>query len=242
MSKKKNLVIFDMDQTIVDLDTEFSCVEKYAPDLFKEMNGDLYVKDHWIEFNNYIYKRMKNNNVSWEQITQHFKDLKLSPKFEELFNYLKNNVSKYDCFLVSGNNDIVVNIILESNNIKNCFKKILCYKSYLDKENYIKIESINEKYEHCKDCSPFMCKSMRLEDYWKENDINEYERIIYIADGGNDLCLSKKLTEKDYVLPRKNYTLYKLIYEKGKKDEIKAKIMPWENGEEIIDILKNCYH
>ena len=59
MSEKKSMLIFDMDQTIVDLDTEFSCVEKYAPDLVKEMNGDLYVKDHWIEFNNYLYERMK---------------------------------------------------------------------------------------------------------------------------------------------------------------------------------------
>ena len=238
MSTKKNLMIFDMDQTILDLDTEFSCVEKYAPDLFKEMNGDLYVKDHWIEFNNYLYKRMKNNNVTWEQISQYFKDMKFSPKFEELFNYIKNNSSKYDCLIVTGNNDIVVNIILESHNIKNCFKKILCNKSYLDKENYIKIESINEKYEHCKDCSPFLCKSMILEDYLKENN-DEYDKKLYFADGGNDLCLSKKLSEKDYVFPRKNYTLYKKLFKENIKDEIKAKIYPWENGLEIIEILKN---
>ena len=239
MSQKKILIVFDMDQTILDLDTEFTCVEKYAPDLVKEMNGDLYVKDHWIEFNNYLYKRMKNNNVTWEQISQYFKDMKLSPNFEELFNYIKNNSSKYDCILVTGNNDVVVNIVLESHNIKNCFKKILCNKSQLDEENYVKIESVNEKYEKCKDCSPFLCKSMILEDYLKENKIDEYEKILYIGDGGNDLCLSKKLSEKDYVFPRKNYKLYKLIFEKNKKEEIKAKIFPWENGLEIIDILNN---
>ena len=128
MSTNKNLMLFDMDQTILDLDTEFSCVQKFAPDLFQEMNGDLYVKDDWIEFNNYLYKRMKNNNVTWEQISQYFKNMKFSPNFEELFNYIKNNSSKYDCLIVTGNNDIVVNIILESHNIKNCFKKILCNK------------------------------------------------------------------------------------------------------------------
>ena len=239
MSKKKDLLIFDMDQTILDLDTEFSCVEKYAPDLFREMNGNLYVKDHWIEFNNYLYKRIKDNNVTWEQIFQYFKEMKLSPKFEELFNYIKNNNSKYDCLIISGNNEIVVNLILESHNIKNCFKHILCNNSYLDKENLIVVKSINEKYEHCKDCSPFLCKSMIFEDYFKENDINEYNKIIYFGDGGNDLCLSKKLTEKDYVFPRKNYTLYNLIFKENKKNEIKAKICPWENGQEIVDILKN---
>ena len=238
MSKKKLLIIFDLDQTIVDLDTEFSCVEKYAPDLVKEKNGNLYVKDHWIEFNNYLYTRMKKNNITWEQISKYYKEMKLSPKFEDLFNYIKNNSSKYDCLIVSGNNDVVINIVLESHNIKKCFKKILCNKSCLDKDNYLKIESLNEKYENCKDCSPFMCKSLCMEDYWKENNKDEYNKILYVGDGGNDLCLSKKLSEKDYVFPRKNYKLYKLLFNENKKDEIKANIYPWQNGQEIIDILE----
>ena len=136
------------------------------------MNGDLYVKDHWIEFNNYLYERMKKNNVTWEEIVKYFQEMKLSPNFEDLFNYIRNNSSKFDCIIVTGNNDIVVNIVLESHKIKDCFKKVLCNKSYLDKENYIKIESVNEKYEHCKDCSPFLCKSLFKEDYWKENNLS----------------------------------------------------------------------
>ena len=127
MPKKKSMLIFDMDQTIVDLDTEFSCVKKYAPDLVKEMNGDLYVKDHWIEFNNYLYERMKKNNVTWEEIVKYFQEMKLSPKFEDLFNYIRNNYSKFDCIIVKGNNDIVVNIVLESHNLKDCFKKVVLY-------------------------------------------------------------------------------------------------------------------
>ena len=77
-----------------------------------------------------------------------------------------------------------------------------------------------------------------MEDYWKENNKDEYNKILYVGDGGNDLCLSKKLSEKDYVFPRKNYKLYKLLFNENKKDEIKANIYPWQNGQEIIDILE----
>jgi spermidine synthase len=49
--------------------------------------------------------------------------MKLSPNFEDLFNYIRNNSSKFDCIIVTGNNDIVVNIVLESHNLKDCFKK-----------------------------------------------------------------------------------------------------------------------
>ena len=55
---KKHLFAFDFDQTIVDLDSEFSMIEKYAQDLYKEYNGNFYVIDHWIELNNYMYKRI----------------------------------------------------------------------------------------------------------------------------------------------------------------------------------------
>ena len=80
---KRHLVIFDFDQTIIDLDSEFSMVEKYAPDLYKEKNGDLYVKDHWIEFNNYIYTRIIQNGFTYEDVKKHFQSLNLSPKMEE---------------------------------------------------------------------------------------------------------------------------------------------------------------
>ena len=86
--QKKHLVIFDFDQTIIDLDSEFSMVEKYAPDLYKEKNGDLYVKDHWIEFNNYIYTRLVQNGFTYQDVKKYFQSLDLSPKIEELLNYL----------------------------------------------------------------------------------------------------------------------------------------------------------
>ena len=85
---KKHLVIFDFDQTIIDLDSEFSLVEKYAQNLYKEKNGDLYVKDHWIEFNNYIYTRIVENGYTYEDVKKHFQSLKLSPNIDILLNFL----------------------------------------------------------------------------------------------------------------------------------------------------------
>ena len=81
---KKNLVIFDFDQTIIDLDSDLALVEKYAPDLYKEKNGNLYVKDHWIEFNNYIYTRIIQNGYNYEDVKRYFSSLELSPNMEEL--------------------------------------------------------------------------------------------------------------------------------------------------------------
>ena len=234
---KRHLVIFDFDQTIIDLDSEFSMVEKYAPDLYKEKNGDLYVKDHWIEFNNYIYTRIIQNGFTYEDVKKHFQSLNLSPKMEELLNYLRENKSKFETIIVTGNNEQVVDLVLSSHGIKDCFDYILCNKSILDEKNIFKIWAVNEKYENCEDDKPFLCKSLFFEDFIKDKK-NCFDRIFYIGDGKNDFCLSKKLGKNDIVFPRFNYSLYKILFDKNGKNEVKAKIIPWKNGKDILDVLQ----
>lgn len=234
---KKHLVIFDFDQTIIDLDSEFSLVEKYAQDLYKEKNGDLYVKDHWIEFNNYIYTRIIENGYKYEDVKNHFQNLRLSPNMEVLLNYLRQNKNKFETIIITGNNDQVVDIVLSSHCIKDCFDHILCNKSILDEKNIFKIWAINEKYEHCEDDKPFLCKSLFFEDFIKDKK-DCYDKIFYIGDGRNDFCLSKKLGKNDFVFPRMNYTLYKILFDKDGKKDIKTEIIPWNTGKEICEVLK----
>ena len=234
---KRHLVIFDFDQTIIDLDSEFSMVEKYAPDLYKEKNGDLYVKDHWIEFNNYIYTRIIQNGFTYEDVKKHFQSLNLSPKMDELLNYLRENKSKYETIIITGNNEQVVDLVLSSHGIKDCFDHILCNKSILDEKNFFKFWAVNEKYEHCEDDKPFLCKSLFFEDFIKDKK-NCFDRIFYIGDGRNDFCLSKKLGKNDIVFPRFNYSLYKILFDKNGKNEVKAQIIPWKNGKDILDVLQ----
>ena len=235
--QKKHLVIFDFDQTIIDLDSEFSMVEKYAQDLYKEKNGDLYVKDHWIEFNNYIYTRLVQNGFTYQDVKKYFQSLDLSPKIEELLNYLRENKSKFETIIITGNNEQVVDLVLSSHGIKDCFEHILCNKSVLDEKNIFKIWAINEKYEHCQDDKPFLCKSLFFQDFIKDKK-DCFDRIFYIGDGKNDFCLSKKLKENDIVFPRFNYSLYKIFFDKNGKNEVKAEIIPWKNGKDICDVLK----
>ena len=234
---KKHLVIFDFDQTIIDLDSEFSLIEKYAQNLYKEKNGDLYVKDHWIEFNNYIYTRIVENGYTYEDVKKHFQSLKLSPNMDILLNFLNQNKHNYETIIITGNNDKVVEIVLESHGIKSCFNHILCNKSIFDEKNIFKIWAINEKYQHCKDDKPFLCKSLFFEDFMKDKK-SCFDKIFYIGDGKNDFCLSKKLGINDIVFPRVNYSLYKILYDKNGKKEVKAKIIPWNNGNDIYNVIK----
>lgn len=61
------------------------------------------------------------------------------------------------------------------------------------------------------------------------------KRIIYLGDGNGDYCPSLKLSEGDYVMPRKNFPLWDLIIRNPML--IKAEIHEWADGEELEQIL-----
>ena len=234
---KKHLITFDFDQTIIDLESEYTMVEKYAQDLFKEINDGLYSNFNWVEFNNYIYTRVVKNGYTYEDVVKFFNSLKLSPNMEELFDYIRKNKEKYEVIIITANNEQVVNIVLSSHKIRDCFDHILCNKSIRDEKNIFKITSVNEKYEHCEDDKPFLCKSLFFEDFIKDKK-DKFDKIFFVGDGSNDFCLSKKLGKNDVIFPRAKYELYTILFEKGGKKEIKAEIIPWNNGKDICEYIK----
>ena len=73
------------------------------------------------------------------------------------------------------------------------------------------------------------------EDYTENK---QYEKIIFVCDGNNDYCLGKKLEKNDKIFVRKDYSLYRKLYNKGWKDNLQCDIKCWENGNEIVEWLK----
>ena len=235
MLNKNYLLIFDFDKTIIENDLEHEITKEFLPEIYKEKNGNLYSVKNWISFNNYLYKKMKEKNITLKNIQNKIKTLNLSPKFYELFEFIKSNKNKFECMVFSASNKYVINYVLKEHKISNLFSFILGNNAEEDKDNLIIIKSIG--YLDCKDCNPALCKTLVFNEYFKKNK-KQYEKIIFICDGYNDYCLSKNLEENDIVFVRKNYGLDKILNEKNKKDKIKCVIKYWENGFDIINILK----
>ena len=235
---KKYLIVFDFDQTITDKDTEFSAIEYFTPDFYKENEHELYTQKDWLSFNNLLYSKMKEKGFNWEIIKKYYEDLNLSPKMEELFKFILEHQNNIDSVICTGNNKIVVETVLKKNKLDNIIRYKICNNSEFDNDNILKITYLNEKYEHCNDCQPFLCKSLAMDNFFEKHKRESYNKVIFIGDGSNDFCFSKHLNENDILFPRKNFSLYNILYNDNKKNKIKAEIHPWENGIQIVDVLK----
>ena len=229
---EKTLLLFDFDKTIIKNDVIHTLTLHFIPELYHKMNGFLYKVNPWIPFNNEIFKQMKKNNVTIEKLKEQMGKFELSPNFNELFTFIKNNKEKFDVNILSAGNKYCISNILEQKNLLSIFNNIYADDGEENEENLVKVSSIG--FLNCNYCNPALCKSLVFDKYFKE----KYKKVIFICDGYNDFCLSKKLTQKDLILVKKDHSLYNILYEKNGLKDIKCRINIWTNGLEIINVLE----
>ncbi len=229
---EKTLLLFDFDKTIIKNDVIHTLTLHFIPELYHKMNGFLYKVNPWIPFNNEIFKEMKKNNVTIEKLKEQMGKFELSPNFNELFTFIKNNKEKFDVNVLSAGNKYCISNILEQKKLLSIFNNIYADDGEENEENLVKVCSIG--FLNCNYCNPALCKSLVFDKYFKE----KYKKVIFICDGYNDFCLSKKLTQKDLILVKKDHSLYNILYEKNGLKDIKCRINIWNNGLEIIKILE----
>ena len=86
--------------------------------------------------------------------------------------------------------------------------------------------------ETCPNGGRNLCKGSAMKYFCKNKS---YKEIKYFGDGKNDLCPALSLTENDKLYPRKDHYLSKLLATGDY--EIKAKILPWNGGSDIMITL-----
>jgi pyridoxal phosphate phosphatase PHOSPHO2 len=237
MSSNKILLIFDFDETIMDKDSvyEIARMTLSNEDYIKIMEIDN--EDYYDAFN-YFFKKLKEIGLDLIKYNKYLKKLELSPKMNELFDYIKKNKSKYDLLILSGDIIYSIQYILKYHGYLDLFSYFICNKADIQEENSERIIYVpRDQFPHnCDLCIASQCKGLELEKFLKDK---KYEKIFFVCDGGNDFCPAKKIMKKaDIVFPREGHRFLKRIKIENLKDELKCEIVPWKTGEDIINRLK----
>ena len=237
--RKKSLLIFDFDKTILNDDSYGQVILKI---LNKEELQYIFEKryENWVDGYNYALKQIKLHGKSKNDFDELLNNITLTKGMEDLFNYIKEEKGKYDSIILSSNYEYVIKYILNKFNISNIFSEIITNPSREanpDEEDQF-IYVLKRKEHDCKTCNPCGCKSNDFKKFCNTHDMSNYERIIFICDGFNDLCLAKNLGINDLTLARKDFALYKKLHEKNFNNDLKCKVEAWETGNDIINFLK----
>lgn len=234
-SDKKNFVIFDFDQTITNYDSLFEQLPLLHNEEEEKKIIQMDAVGNFVDSFNYFYTLAKKLKISLDQINEAFTKIQVTPGISELFQFFRENKKNYEVIIISSNFLYAIEKILEANKIRDVVTSIFCNPNKIDDEGGIVV--LQKETHNCPLCNPCQCKSNELKKFFSEKNKENYKRICFVADGGNDLCLTEFIGENDISFPRKGYTLYKKVNDPANKDKIKCKIVPWTNANEIKNYL-----
>ena len=233
---EKILIIFDVDKTITNEDS-LDVISKYLLTSEQKLQFQQNVTDEmiWVDSLNYFYELSKSNGKNIFSIKKALEKVNLTEGMIDLFSFLRKNKKIFDSIIISGGNKFSVNYLIKYHNLDDVIKEQYANQSEI-KEDMLYISKASE--HNCDICDPSICKKKELDNFFEKYPKNQYNKIFYICDGYNDLCLVRYLQKNDILFLRKYYDLYNTLYVDGVDFKINCKCCPWKDGKEIIRKIK----
>lgn len=240
--KKKIFFVFDFDQTIINLNSDYEILTLLSEDSNIHLKPLIEKSTNWANYMQEVYKRMKHDKVKIEQIKEIVENLTLNKGYEELFELIRDNKDKIDALIISGANTLFLKWFIEKKGYHDIFPNYYSNWAHEDEDLVIKIKP--HHIHNCETCDKSQCKKKiliehieQLEGSDHQNKDYFYDTLIYAGDGENDYCPGTILREDDLFFPRKGYALDRKL-KKGFSKNLKCKVHVWEDAYTIIEELK----
>jgi len=232
------LLVFDFDHTITNMNTDVE-VQKLAPGgnipANSEMRG-LYSDKGWTEFMGAVFALLHENNVSKAEILSLMVGLEFTPNMENLVEESVKNLGA-TVIIISDSNSVFIEHILKERKLGHLVDQVFTNPARWDEVGKLVIEPYHHQ-ETCTLSTKNLCKGQILEDYIKSSE-KSFSIVCYVGDGKNDFCPSLRLSADDLVCVREGYSLEKYIPQMVDKGHtIQAEVLTWNNGNQILDKLK----
>ncbi|KAG8432413.1 hypothetical protein GDO86_016892 [Hymenochirus boettgeri] len=232
----KILLVFDFDHTIIN-DNSDTWIVQCALDK-KLPNGlrNSYEKGKWTEYMGRIFSYLGEQGICEADMKRIMIAIPYTPGMTELLNFIGQNKDYFDCIIISDSNTIFIDWILTHANVHNVFDEVFSNPAAFDSIGNLTVQNFH--IHHCATCPKNMCKKKILEDFVSKRAANavHYSKIVYVGDGGNDLCPVTFLKKGDIAMPREGYTLHERIAKD--KELVDSTISVWSTGAEIFYQLK----
>ncbi|XP_002527425.2 inorganic pyrophosphatase 2 [Ricinus communis] len=228
------LVVFDFDKTIVDVDSDNWVIDELG---FTDLFNQLLPTMPWNSLMDRMMKELHSQGKTIEDMVEVLKRIPIHPR---VIPAIKSaHALGCELRIVSDANLFFIEAILKHLGLRDYFSEINTNPGFVDDEGKLRIfpyHDFTQSSHGCSLCPPNMCKGHIIERIQSSiSKEDKSKKIIYLGDGAGDYCPSLKLTEADYLMPRKNFPVWDLIC--SNPMVIKAEIHEWTDGEELERVL-----
>ncbi|RZC51594.1 hypothetical protein C5167_020023 [Papaver somniferum] len=225
------VVVFDFDRTLIDKDSDRWVIDHFG---VTTLYTQLYPTMPWNSLVDRMIQEIHSQGRTIEEISECLKGVPLHPNIITAIKSAHN--LGCDLRIVSDANMFFIETILMHHGIMECFSEINTNPIKIDEQRRLRVfpyhDASSAPHGCTLTCPPHMCKGKIMERIRNSASFVEGQKqFIYIGDGGGDFCPSVKLKEEDYVMPRKDYPVCKMICKN--KSLMKAEIHEWSTGDEL---------
>lgn len=232
---QKILVAFDFDHTLVDGNSDvhvqkLSCDGSMPSDL-KKLSREI----GWNEYMNEIFKFLHSHcKIEEKDYIRQLVSLPMINEIDTLLKFIESH--DHEAIIISDSNSLFIKWILENNHLEHIFSQVYTNPAHFDSDGCLKIEYFHHQTD-CTFSTANLCKRRVLEEHILKSKAEgiQYSNVVYVGDGSNDLCPAFSLTNKDYILARKDFQLHKQISKM--KDNLETNVVIWTCGSQILDLL-----
>ncbi|XP_076871334.1 pyridoxal phosphate phosphatase PHOSPHO2 isoform X2 [Brachyhypopomus gauderio] len=239
MAKIKTLIVFDFDHTLVDGNSDIWVVRSAPDQTLPDWLKSSYEKGRWTEYMGRVLAYLGEQSVHPDAIKTVMETIPFTDGMLELLTFISQNKTDIDCIIVSDSNTLFIDWILKAGGVTSAIDCVFTNPASINESDYIELQCFHS--HNCEHCPVNLCKQKVLNEFreMQASSSVHYQTICYVGDGANDLCPIKLLKEQDIAMPRKGYTLEKLV-SKTKSDNkaLKARIVPWSSGADILEQLR----
>ncbi|KAJ9111438.1 hypothetical protein QFC19_001207 [Naganishia cerealis] len=239
----KQLIVFDFDWSFVDQDTDRWVFEVLSTKLRRKLQtiksgGSQCTPDVVAE----CMVDLAKDGKTQEEILDALRILPLHPAMKRAVTALQSRSPDTTFLCISNSNEIYIDTILKEHGLESLFHTILTNPAHWSEEDRNcllvgrRIPADSPNQHTCQvGCLVNMCKGDELESWLQKNGkkMDDFEKIVYIGDGGNDFCPLLRMRAQDLCLVRKGFELDLRIKEEGKSAGLKADVKYWTGAWEI---------
>ncbi|MBN3300282.1 PHOP2 phosphatase, partial [Amia calva] len=236
----KTLVVLDFDHTVVDDNSDtwvIRCTpEQRLPDWLRKTCQ----KGRWTEYMGRVMAYIGDQAIAEDAIRHVMETVPFTDGMLELLNFIDRNKDKMDCIIISDSNSVFIDWILRAGGVRGAVDQVFTNPAQFDERGYLTVQCCHS--HDCAQCPLNLCKRKVLRDFLGSQSHNgvEYRTTFYIGDGGNDRCPAESLAEGDIVMPRKGYTLEKLLCRAGPASaSLKPRVVVWSSGCDILSEISS---
>ncbi|XP_046397208.1 pyridoxal phosphate phosphatase PHOSPHO2-like [Ischnura elegans] len=236
---RRLLAAFDFDHTIIEGNSDVVVKDLLPKEKLTEDVRKLYKSDGWTAYMRRIFQLLHESKFSQAEVLSAVRKIPFTSGMKELVKWLHD--MNGEIIIISDSNSVFIDDYLRNSSIANCVTKVFTNPAVFNESACLEIEMYHYQ-DWCDLSTKNLCKGHILETYINERSKEgvEFPFVVYVGDGANDFCPTLRLSKQDITFPRVGYALEKKINNAQESDPslVKASVVPWTNGLDIIDVLK----